>query len=317
MSSTPVPGRGVSATDAASSAVDLVKRRLFPFQFDRWIALGFLSFLDQCGRSGGGGSFRVPGGGGGSPGGGGGGGPDLSGVSDWIGGHLALILGVTVVVLVLVVAVTALVLWLNSRGVFMYLDAVASGRSDVARPWSEHRSHASSYFAWSFGVSLAGIAGALLLAVPALWALFRLLTRGPGAAAIVALVASVLVFVLLALALGLFSLLLRDFAAPLQLGLGIPCGQALARAWGLAKGNVGGFVAYVALKVVFAIGAAVTVMLAGCLTCCLGFLPVICQTLLQPLFYFERAWSLFLLRQAGHDLFPAPGALPGWGRGGP
>jgi hypothetical protein len=30
------------------------------------------------------------------------------------------------------------------------------------------------------------------------------------------------------------------------------------------------------------------------------------QTVFQPLFYFERAWSLYLLRQMGHDL---PGRL--------
>jgi hypothetical protein len=29
---------------------------------------------------------------------------------------------------------------------------------------------------------------------------------------------------------------------------------------------------------------------------------VVTQTVLQPLFFFERAWSLFLLRQMGYDL---------------
>jgi len=66
------------------------------------------------------------------------------------------------------------------------------------------------------------------------------------------------------------------------------------------------------LKMVFVIVTGITALLAGCFTCCLGFLPVIHHTLLQPLYYFERAWSLCLLRQAGYDLFPAPppGSLP-------
>jgi len=38
------------------------------------------------------------------------------------------------------------------------------------------------------------------------------------------------------------------------------------------------------------------------LTCCCILLPVVTQTALQPLFFFERAWSLYLLRQMGYDL---------------
>ena len=44
-------------------------------------------------------------------------------------------------------------------------------------------------------------------------------------------------------------------------------------------------------------------VLVGCLTCCLGFLPIIRHTLLQPFLYFERAWSLELLRQLGESPF--------------
>jgi hypothetical protein len=41
-----------------------------------------------------------------------------------------------------------------------------------------------------------------------------------------------------------------------------------------------------------------------CLTCGCGLLPVVAQTLLQPVFYFERAWSLLLLQQFGYGLVP-------------
>ena len=77
------------------------------------------------------------------------------------------------------------------------------------------------------------------------------------------------------------------------------------------KGNAGTFVAYVALKIVFGIGAGIVGLLVGCCTCCLGFLPVLSQTILQPLLYFERAWSLCLLRQAGYDLLSEPPAAAG------
>jgi hypothetical protein len=67
MTTPPPPlARRVSPLDAVGEAIDHAKRNLFPFRFDRWLALGFVAFLDQCGR-GGAGTFRVP-----SPGGGGG-----------------------------------------------------------------------------------------------------------------------------------------------------------------------------------------------------------------------------------------------------
>jgi hypothetical protein len=53
-------------------------------------------------------------------------------------------------------------------------------------------------------------------------------------------------------------------------------------------------------------------VIVGCCTCCFGFLPVVAQTILQPAFYFDRAWPVYLLRLLGHDPFPAPpAALPG------
>jgi len=38
---------------------------------------------------------------------------------------------------------------------------------------------------------------------------------------------------------------------------------------------------------------------------------VVTQTVLQPLFFFERAWSLHLLRQMGYDLIGREAVLEG------
>jgi hypothetical protein len=59
------------------------------------------------------------------------------------------------------------------------------------------------------------------------------------------------------------------------------------------------------LKIAFSMVAGIVIVVAACLTCCCALLPVVMQTALQPLFYFERAWSLFLLRQLGYDLVSA------------
>jgi hypothetical protein len=304
----------VSVIDAASEALELVRRRLFPFRLERWLPLGFVAFLDRCGRSGGGpgGTGQFPGGPGGGDSGVGPGSVDeaIASAKDWFSEHMAVILAVSAILLVVIVTLVAIILWLNSRGVFMYVDNVASGRFDVARPWREHADRAWSYFGWSFGLSLVTFFGVLLLLVPGVLLGIALFTHGPSPGAILGIIAIGIAFIVFAIALNLFQLVLRDFAAPLQLALDVPCGRAIGVAWTFVRANLVTFIAYVILKIIFAIVVWVTSIFVGCFTCCIGFLPVISHTLLQPFFYFERAWSLCLLRQAGYDIITPPPAPP-------
>ena len=289
---------------AAQAALEHTRRQLFPFRLERWFLLGVAAFLDQCGRSAGGGA-----GGGAPPGGGAGGSRELLRLGGWwpLGSFELLLvcvaLGVGFVLLLLA-------LWLNSRGVFIYADGVATGRAELSRPWREHRQRANDYFRWYLGLVVLTLGGvALVLAMGAALALSAdrrgfqpLLWLG------VALV--VCLFVCLLVAASLASLLLRDFVAPVQWRRGIGCRAAIEHVLSLVARYPLAFLLYVLLKIVFAVVVGIVSILAGCMTCCLGFLPVIRQTLLQPVFYFERAWSLFLLREMGEDPFPAAAGSP-------
>jgi hypothetical protein len=122
MASTSTPALQVSVIDAARDAIEHARLSLFPIRVEKWLVLGFLAFLDRCGRS-------LNGGG---PGGGGDGhGPDWPD-----GGVLAL---------VMIAGLIAIVLWINARGTFMCLDNVTSNRADITRPWREHARAAQSY----------------------------------------------------------------------------------------------------------------------------------------------------------------------------
>jgi hypothetical protein len=66
-------------------------------------------------------------------------------------------------------------------------------------------------------------------------------------------------------------------------------------------GHPGAFVLYLILKLVLVIATGVVIAVLGCLTCCVGFLPIVMQVVFQPLFYLERSFSVCLLRQLGHD----------------
>jgi len=307
---TPAPESRISPVDAARGAIEYTKRNLFPFRFDRWLALGFVAFLDQCGRTGGGNAQYHRG----IKGSGSSGLPEMSAVTGWLGSHVALVVVLAAVALVFIVALAALVTWLNSRGAFMYIDNVATGRADVARPWREHAERARSLFAWRFVLGIATLIGIFVLACLAgLLALAYAKGRLAGVAALAMglLVLFPIFFVVLVTSV-LVSIALRDFVAPLQWRLGVSCGDAARVFWPLVKAHPGSFAIYAALKIVLGIAVLIASIAVGCLTCCLGFLPVISQTLLQPLFYFERTWSLVFLRQLGYDVFApwAPSSLP-------
>ena len=299
MSSTTTAAPRISPIEAAQQAVERTRRQLFPFRFDRWLALGFVAFLDQCGRAMGSGG-GTGGGGSSTRGGGAGFAPSWPG---WLDVGWTLGLALCAVVLVLVVVV--LVVWLNSRGVFMYVDNVATGGAHVVRTWRRNRTQARDYFVWNLGLILLTLAGVLALVVPGVMLGFSLHQHGFRLSRVLALVflGGLLVCVLIVASLA--SVLLRDLVAPIQFRRKVGCRQALEVAVGMVVAHPAAFLVYVLLKAVFMAVLMAVGFLAGCLTCCLGFLPIVRQTLLQPIYYFERAWSLELLRQLGEDPFVA------------
>ncbi len=306
----------VSVTDAARDAIEHTRRNLFPVRVEKWLLLGFLAFLDQCGRTlnGGGGG----GGGDGHPGDW----PDdaaglgqeltraINTATTWLSAHAVEVTLGVILGLVAIAGILAVVLWINSRGTFMYLDNVASGRAEIGRPWSQHAAPAHSYFGWRFALSLATVFvvlfGAGLVAVAAVAFVRGRLEGAAGGAAALALLPVLLLLLLALPLLVLASVALRDFVAPLQLATGLPCGPAARVLESLVTQHPGAFVIYLLLKMVFSVGVGLVIFVGGCLTCCIGFLPVVMQVLFQPLFYFERSWSLFVLKQMGVDL---PGQL--------
>jgi hypothetical protein len=301
MSAPAVPLVEPSPVEAAREAFDHTRRILFPFHFERWLTLGLVAFLDQCGRGGMGGA--VPGGPTGLPSGGTGDG-DLSQVGSWFTAHLAVIVLVAVVAFVVLMALIAAATWIGSRAAFVYIDDVATGRAELTRPWRVHAERANSYFAWRFGLAAALLIALALLVLMAVLAVFAI-ARGGGAGAVlgaVLLIVLVPAFIAVLLAGGLGAVALRDFVAPLQIHLQVGCRPAVRVFVELVRAYPLPFLLYVVLKIVFEVVRGAVLVVAACLTLCCVLLPVVTQTALQPLFFFERAWSLYLLRQMGYDL---------------
>jgi hypothetical protein len=129
-----------------------------------------------------------------------------------------------------VAAVLAVFLWINSRGTFMYLDNVASGRAEITRPWREHAGAAWSYFGWRYALSFGSfmvfvlVVGIVLASV--LGVLNGRIDSPSGGLVLLALVPIVAVLLLSAPILALALVALRDFVAPLQMSTGLSCASS-------------------------------------------------------------------------------------------
>jgi hypothetical protein len=303
MSAPGIPLAEPSPVDAAREAYEHTRRLLFPFRFERWLTLGLVAFLDQCGRGGVGGAMpgTPPGAAFPSPKIGTG---DVPDIGSWFTAHLALIVGVAVAVLAVALVLVAAMVWVNSRATFVYIEDVATGRAELSRPWAAHAERANSYFAWRFGLAGSLLAAVALLVVLAVLAALLIARGGAAGAATGAVLLVVLVpaFLLVLVAGGLGAMALRDFVAPLQIHQQIPCGPAVRLLVGMVRAHPLPFLLYVVLKIVFEVVQGALLLAAACVTLCCILLPVVTQTALQPLFFFERAWSLYLLRHMGYDL---------------
>jgi hypothetical protein len=159
-------------------------------------------------------------------------------------------------------------------------------------------------------LTLGALTGGIVLLVPAALVVLRMVQGSGGFNFSVGVVTTLVVlgglFFVFVLVFAVATLALRDFVAPIQMKTGMSCGAAIGVFLGLLRLHPGAFAVYVLLKIVFALVLAFVVMVAACVTCCCALVPVVSQTLLQPAFYFERAWSVFLLRPLGFDLVWAP-----------
>lgn len=237
----------------------------------------------------------------------------MTDLGSWFTSHLGLIIGVAVAVLALLLIVVAVIAWIGSRATFVYIEDVASGRAELKRPWGAHAERANSYFAWRFGLAAALLASVALVVILAILAALLIARGGPPGAALGALLLIGLVplFLIVLVAGGLAAMALRDFVAPLQIHERTSCGPAVSLVMALVRAHPVPFILYVVLKVAFGVAQGFLLLLAACFTLCCILLPVVTQTVLQPLFYFERAWSLYLLRQMGYDLIGGAGEEAG------
>ncbi len=290
-----------SVTLPVGQAVDHVGRILFrPFQLEKWLAIGFCAWLAYLGQQG----FRGTYGGGGRH--------EHVDAQQWfqrahdfVLNNLYWLVPVAIGVAVLGLALWVLMIWLSSRGKFMFLHCVARDRAEVIGPWHNFAREASSLFWFRlalFGIQLSAI---LILGTGLGFLGWNIAHRGAAVGNILGLVLLGGSLLLICLIVALIAKFTTDFVVPILFLRGGKCLEAWEILRGLLVANPGGFVLYILFQILLsvAIGASVLaiVLLTCCVAGCLLAIPYLGTVLFLPVLVFQRAYSIFYLRQYGPD----------------
>ena len=336
-------------------AWERMKGMLFrPFSIGTWFSFGFIFALQSCIEGGGGNSFNVPNGGGGNSGGShhrsggddtnnaishfvhnafssissahhaagahgaaGAGSGDLSNFNDM---DPSVLLPVAIGIIVLLIPIFLVLYWLGARGQMMAIRSVAIGRADIGEAWSMTRAAGGPLFRFHLVVlALSVLVFAPLLGGGGFYG-FTVYQDDPDHAEKLIPIALALVLVLFVLAIPFLILngLARNFVAPLMLKDGTSAREAWKKFWSVGHHFIGQIALFFVLRIVFSMLAGIVGVIGGFVTCCLGFLPVLHQTLMAPYYVFERMWTLEILASMGpdFDLRAAPAGAGPQGPGG-
>ena len=315
--------REISVTEPVSPALERVKTMLFkPFDLGKWFTIGFCAWLAALGEGGGSGmnfnnTFGNKTGSNSS---------DPAGESlrhsyhqarDYVLDNLDWIIPLAAGAAVLLLALWILILWLSSRGRFMFLHCVTLDRAEVGEPWHKFEREANSLFWFRVVVGLTGMVVLLPLLAGVAVIIARMVLHGePDTGGIMAAAGLGLVFLAALIVFALLHKFTVDFVVPIQFLRGGTCLAAWREFFRLLADNAGLFARYVLFQIVLGMAIGVIVLGAVFVTCCIAgclmILPYIGTVVLLPVLVFKRSYSLCFLRQfgPGYDVFPPASPAP-------
>ncbi len=307
--------RDISVTLPVGQAIERTRRILFqPFDLGKWFTIGFCAWLASLGQGGvnGGVNFHGPAGGRTNP-------PNVQHwfeqARDYVVQNLWWLLPVVVAVVLVGLAIAVTIIWLSSRGEFMFLHCVALDKAEVRAPWHEFVREGNSLFVFRLVFSFGGF----VLFVPLVAGIGFLIAlmvqhRTANAEGILAVVALGIMAILLSLVWWIVARLTRDFVVPIQFSRRLRCLQGWRVFRDLLLANPGPFILYFLFQILIAIAIFAIVLMVVLVTCCVAgcllAIPYIGTVLLLPVLVFRRAYSILYLAQYGSDYNVISGSVP-------
>ena len=297
----------ISVTQPVELAIERVKQILFrPFDFAKWISIGFCAWLATIGQGGSNFNFNkqsLPGKNNFNH--------ALAQARDYTMDNLVWIIPLTAVLILILAVVWIALVWLSSRGKFMFLHCVAMNRGEVAVPWRKYAPEAKSLFLFRLALGVTGIfISILMLAIiadPLLKAFQHNWDFSTGSWLLI--IPTILLYLFACILLGIINSLTTNFVVPLMYLRGGSCQKNWEVIYNLIKANFGNWIIYFLFQILLGIGIFILIMLVVLITCCVAgcliALPFIGSVLLLPITVFQRSYALYYIAQYGpeYDVF--------------
>ena len=238
-------------------AFELTKKMLFqPFNFEKWLIIGFAAFLTHL-NGGGFNGFRLP------------------ASNDWTKQTFSqpdsfrsfidqiapvwwILIGVAVL---LFIAIFVVLTWIRSRGHFIFIDCIVRNRGAIVQPWKEYRVEGNSYFVFSLLWLLAFIGFFILVALMIIVPAIFISRHEHGTWVFLPLLLLLIIFPLF-----LLFVTLVQFVAPVMYRRRCKAWPAFNDLLSLLAQHLGVFVLYLLFGLVVGIAVAIAIVTATCLT---------------------------------------------------
>jgi hypothetical protein len=254
----------ISAVDSISLAVEHTKQQLFrPFRVAQWTKLAVVGLLaGELGSNGC--NFHMPTQPGATPHGSI---PGLPGVD------LALLAGLISILVVTGIVLGIIFMYVSSVMRFVLFDSIVTKECSVGRSWNARQGAGWKYFSFKLLYLLFTLGGfAVLLGIPAAIAFGAGWFQSPKEHLLPLILGGVLVLfavLFFSVAIAVIFVLTKDFVIPQMALENIGAIEGWRRLWPMIEAELGGYAAYLGMKILMAIGAGIVV---GIATLILGFM---------------------------------------------
>lgn len=275
------------------AALELTKLILFrPFDLGKWCVIGFAAFLAHL--AGGGFNFSYKRG---FPGNWNWNYRSFSDVTDTTSAMPGWLLPVLIVGGVFVTILAVVLLWIGSRGRFVFTDCVVRNRGAIVEPWNEFGKEGNSLFFFSLLVGLAMMAVIAIAGIPVWVPLIFHPDDVGGAGFAIGLIVLAVVAVCLLLPMAIISM----FMVPIMYRRRCGALEAFRTAVALVFAEPGPVILYVLFVIVLWIAFSLVACVATCVTCCITAIPYVGTVILLPAYVFFMSFLLLFLRQFGPE----------------
>ncbi|MCD6175526.1 MAG: hypothetical protein J7K65_07165 [Planctomycetes bacterium] len=310
----------ISVIEPIGAAIEKTKQILFqPFDIAKWFAIGFCAWLAALGSGGNlnfnfgnwgshGQSFNFQ--------------QEIHNAKEAVLENLPMVIGIGTFVILIIIIVSLVLMWLRSRGQFMFFHCVAQDKGEVVVPWKHYAQQANSLFLFRLVLGLAGFITSILFIVPLVVIGISFMNTGIAGFALANVVwGFLLVFciIMVVMILSGIILLTDDFVIPIMSLRRCTVTEGWKEFWSLLMANKGPFTLYLLFLFVIGLAIGMIVLLAVLVTCCCAAcflaIPYIGTVLMLPILVWRRAYSIFYLAQFGPQFntfrnMPAPVVVP-------